>query len=240
MAVNVNFERRNRIMGFDRIRIKENAKKHYELNKWQNVLVCLVAGLISGGIQFVVNISERSGAAGIILGLGLIGLAAGLLVVNVISMGGATWFHRSIKQEGLRMEEMFWTFREDYGGNVLMMFLIGLYTVLWSLLFVIPGIIKAYSYSLAPYIKSENPNISASKAIELSKTMTNGHKMDLFVLGLSFIGWQLLNGLTFGILGIIYVNPYFNAAQAFAYEEIKEDAIASGRISESDLYGYGE
>lgn len=237
MAVNVNFERRNRIMGFDRIRIKENAKKHYELNKWQNVLVCLVAGLISGGIQFVVNIT---GAAGIILGLGLIGLAAGLLVVNVISMGGATWFHRSIKQEGLRMEEMFWTFREDYGGNVLMMFLIGLYTVLWSLLFVIPGIIKAYSYSLAPYIKSENPSISASKAIELSKVMTNGHKMDLFVLGLSFIGWQLLNGLTFGILGIIYVNPYFNAAQAFAYEEIKEDAIASGRISESDLYGYGE
>ena len=147
-------------------------------------------------------------------------------------------FHRSIKTEGLKMEEMFWPFKEDYGGNVLMMFLISLYTALWSMLFVIPGIVKGYSYSLAIYIKSENPNIPASTAIELSKRMTNGHKMDLFVLDMSFIGWGILSAFTLNILGILYVMPYQYASKAFAYEEIKEEALANQIVSEAELYGY--
>lgn len=223
-------------MGFDRIRIKENGKRHYENNKWQNVLVMLILVLVEGGVQIVLRLSNVNWVFAVFMSLASI--AASLLVVSIITMGAATWFHRAIKTEGLKMEEMFWTFKEDYGGNVLMMFLIGLYTALWSMLFVIPGIVKSYSYSMAVYIKSENPNISASKAIELSTRMTNGRKMDLFVLDLSFIGWTLLSALTLNILGILYVYPYLYAAKAFAYEEIKEEALSKQLVSEAELYGY--
>lgn len=223
-------------MGFDRIRIKENGKLHYQNNKWQNVLVILINTLIVGGVQVVVNLSGDDWVLAMFMSL--VSIAVSLLVVNIITMGTMTWFHRSIKTEGLKMEEMFWTFKEDYGGNVLMMFLISLYTALWSMLFVIPGIVKGYSYSLAMYIKSENPNIPASTAIELSKRMTNGHKMDLFVLDMSFIGWGILSAFTLNILGILYVMPYQYASKAFAYEEIKEEALANQIVSEAELYGY--
>lgn len=223
-------------MGFDRIRIKENAKTHYQNNKWQNVLVILINVLIAGGVQVIVRVSNQE--AFLMMFMSLVSIAVTILLTNIVAMGSATWFHRSIKTEGLKMEEMFWTFKEDYGGNVLMMFLISLYTALWSMLFVVPGIVKGYSYSLAMYIKSENPQISASQAIELSKKMTNGRKMDLFVLDLSYIGWFLLSGITFNILGILYVLPYYQAAKAFAYEEIKEEALSKQVVTESELYGY--
>ncbi len=223
-------------MGFDRIRIKENAKTHYQNNKWQNVLVILINVLIAGGVQVIVRVSSEE--AFLMMFMSLVSIAVTILLTNIVAMGSATWFHRSIKTEGLKMEEMFWTFKEDYGGNVLMMFLISLYTALWSMLFVVPGIVKGYSYSLAMYIKSENPQISASQAIELSKKMTNGRKMDLFVLDLSYIGWFLLSGITFNILGILYVLPYYQAAKAFAYEEIKEEALSKQVVTESELYGY--
>lgn len=223
-------------MGFDRIRIKENGKLHYQNNKWQNVLVILINTLIVGGVQVVVNLSGDDWVLAMFMSL--VSIAVSLLVVNIITMGTMTWFHRAIKTEGLKMEEMFWPFKEDYGGNVLMMFLISLYTELWSMLFVVPGIVKGYSYSLAMYIKSENPNIPASKAIELSTRMTNGHKMDLFVLDMSFIGWAILSAFTLNILGILYVIPYQYASKAFAYEEIKEEALANQIVSEAELYGY--
>ncbi len=223
-------------MGFDRIRIKENGKLHYQNNKWQNVLVILINVLIAGGVQVIVRVSNQE--AFLMMFMLLVSIAVTILLTNIVAMGSATWFHRSIKTEGLKMEEMFWTFKEDYGGNVLMMFLISLYTALWSMLFVVPGIVKGYSYSLAMYIKSENPNIPASKAIELSTRMTNGHKMDLFVLDMSFIGWEILSAFTLNILGILYVMPYQYAAKAFAYEEIKEEALANQIVSEAELYGY--
>ncbi len=223
-------------MGFDRIRIKENGKLHYQNNKWQNVLVVLISVLVLGGVQVIVRLSGDNWFVAMFMSL--VSIAASLLVVNIITLGTATWFHRSIKTEGLKMEEMFWPFKEDYGGNVLLMFLIELYTTLWSLLFIVPGIIKGYSYSLAMFIKSENPNIPASKAIDLSKRMTDGRKMDLFVLDLSFWGWFILSGLTLNILGILYVYPYYYAAKAFAYEEIKEEALANQKVSEAELFGY--
>lgn len=223
-------------MGFDRIRIKENGKLHYQNNKWQNVLVILINVLIAGGVQVIVRVSNQE--AFLMMFMLLVSIAVTILLTNIVAMGSATWFHRSIKTEGLKMEEMFWPFKEDYGGNVLMMFLISLYTALWSMLFVVPGIVKGYSYSLAMYIKSENPNIPASKAIELSTRMTNGHKMDLFVLDMSFIGWEILSAFTLNILGILYVMPYQYAAKAFAYEEIKEEALANQIVSEAELYGY--
>ena len=102
-------------------------------------------------------------------------------------------------------------------------FFVGLFTSLWSLLFVIPGIIKGISYSMAPYILAENEGKSALECINESKAMTNGHKMELFMLSLSFIGWALLCGITFGIAAI-WVIPYMQATMTNAYNYLKPAA----------------
>lgn len=94
--------------------------------------------------------------------------------------------------------------------------------VLWSLLFLIPGIIKKYSYSMTPYILHEYPELSASEAIHRSRMMMRGHKFDLFWLQLSFIGWFILSILTAGI-GFLWLAPYYQTAQAAFYEEVKSE-----------------
>jgi uncharacterized membrane protein len=95
--------------------------------------------------------------------------------------------------------------------------------VLWALLFIVPGIIAAYGYALVPYIICDDENLSVTETAILSKEMMNGHKMELFVLHLSFIGWSLLSLFTFGILEIVYVTPYRNAAIAEFYQRVKAE-----------------
>lgn len=109
---------------------------------------------------------------------------------------------------------------DDFWTAFKVNFLVGLFTWLWSLLFLIPGIIKAISYSQAIMIAAENPGISAMEAIERSKAMMEGKKWRYFVLSLSFIGWLLLVPLTFGILSVWLV-PYMNATMANFYQSIK-------------------
>ena len=114
------------------------------------------------------------------------------------------------------------------------MFLRNLFVALWSLLLVIPGIIKLYSYRLVPYILKEHPEISGTQVITISRQMMNGHKWNTFVLDLSFIGWMLLSALTFGILHLFYVGPYMQATDAELYEAVKADyeaRLAAGTVA---------
>ena len=111
-------------------------------------------------------------------------------------------------------------FKNDLVNNIILGILQIVFIFLWSLLFVIPGIVKSYSYAMANYIKSENPSMTGNDAITESRKMMNGHKLDLFLLDLSFIGWILLSILTLGI-GILWVNPYMQASHAHFYEELK-------------------
>ena len=101
-------------------------------------------------------------------------------------------------------------------------FLIYFYLTLWFLLFIIPGLIKLYSYSMAFYVMADNPGISASEALRESKRLMDGHKLDLFILHLSFIGWHLLCVVTFGIMYTYFV-PYFATTMAGFYQEIKSE-----------------
>lgn len=112
-------------------------------------------------------------------------------------------------------------YTEAWGKSILLSFLIWIFTLLWSLLFVIPGIIKAYSYRMAFFILVDNPELSANEALQKSKEMMKGHKLDLFVLDLSFIWWFLLVAITFGVASI-YVAPYIGATQANFYKSLKE------------------
>ena len=118
---------------------------------------------------------------------------------------------------------------------VLAMLLRGVYTFLWSLLFLIPGIVKSYAYSMVPYIIYENPNLTAKQAIALSCKLTDGYKWDLFILDLSFIGWNLLSAITGGILGILYVYPYMGVTHATVYEHLKQSALTGGRVTYLDF-----
>lgn len=107
-----------------------------------------------------------------------------------------------------------------FGDGFCLALLEGLYIFLWALLFIIPGIIAAYRYAMAPFVLLENPDMTASEAIDASKQMMDGHKLDLFCLDLSFIGWSLLNIFTLGI-GSLWLNPYMNAARAAFFRSFR-------------------
>lgn len=104
------------------------------------------------------------------------------------------------------------------------MILSTIYIFLWTLLLIIPGIIKSYSYALTPYILVEHPEMSANEAIEESMMLMDGHKFDLFYLQLSFIGWAILSILSLG-LGFFWLIPYQMTAQAAFYRDIKNEAM---------------
>jgi len=122
-------------------------------------------------------------------------------------------------------------FMRKLGG----MLWVGLWAFLWSLLFVIPGIIKAISYSMTSYILAECPNVQATDAIKLSMRITKGYKGELFVAGLSFIGWLLLGMITCGILIVVHVGPYMNATFAGYYIELRNEAFKKGVVRPEEL-----
>ena len=108
-------------------------------------------------------------------------------------------------------------------------FFSSLFIMLWSLLFVIPGIIKSFSYAMAMYITAENPGISGIDAVTKSKEMMEGYKMELFILSLSFIGWILLGTITFGI-AYIWIVPYMQTTYANFYNKIKPQVYVQNEI----------
>lgn len=109
-----------------------------------------------------------------------------------------------------------------------------LWVFIWSLLFFIPGLIKYISYSQMKYILLENENVSVTKAMRISMIITNGHKMDLFVTMLSFIGWWILSVLTLGI-GFFFLNPYIEMTMVNAYHALMMEALETGKILPEDL-----
>lgn len=119
------------------------------------------------------------------------------------------------------------TFRHTFTGylrNVWAMFLMYMFTFLWALLLIIPGIIKSLSYAMTPFIIKDYPELSANQAINLSVKMMKGHKFDLFYLELSFIGWGILSVFTFG-LGYLWLMPYMYTSMAAFYQDVKNDYI---------------
>ena len=156
---------------------------------------------------------------GTLLLIGVVAAALRILVFNPIEVGCRGFFNSNTKAPAA-LDEMKVGFH-PYGRTVGTMFLRDLFVCLWSMLFVIPGIIKAYSYRMVPYILAENPEIKGKEAIDLSRRMMDGQKWNAFVLDLSFIGWDLLSCLTLGLLGLFYVNPYKYCTGAELYQALK-------------------
>lgn len=211
--------------------IKAEAKSFIGQNArwWKMTLATIAIYLISGGFSIYVNIATvinrddpptTVGYSSSIITLLLIPftIAASGYYLNHIRGFNPEW--KSLYKEGI----------DNYGSYLVTGVLVNAFTVLWSLLFVVPGIIKAIAYSQAKYVIHDNPRLKGKEAIEISKRMTNGFKGDLFSMYLSFIGWYILVGLTGGILSI-YVTPYVETTAAMYYENLKRYSIENGIVA---------
>ncbi|MCR5783748.1 MAG: DUF975 family protein [Clostridia bacterium] len=163
--------------------------------------------------------------------LSTVGTIITLLVSGPLAFGMAAFFVRLTRKREADLGELFSGFKKCLGESVLLALLIGIFTFLWSLLFIIPGIIAGLRYGMAYFILVDNPGMSAKDALDQSKAMMKGNCGKLFVLNLSFIGWGLLCVLTLGI-GFIFLQPYMEASVTEFYNEISgknnEPAFAEG------------
>lgn len=141
------------------------------------------------------------------------------IIGGVIQLGYVKFLLSQHDGKPYEFNDLFSQF-DRFGDGFVQSFLRSLYITLWTLLFIIPGIIAGYSYAMTPFLMAENPELSASQAIAASKEMMKGHKGELFALDLSFIGWALLCILTLNI-GNLWLNPYRNAAYAAFYRELQ-------------------
>lgn len=148
-----------------------------------------------------------------------------IFLLNPITVGLYNAFlayDRDQTQDNI-IESMFRrAFDKNYLHKVLGYFLVNLFVCLWTLLLIIPGIIKAFAYAMTPFILEENPEMPAYDAIKYSEKMMMGHKWELFVLCLSFIGWGILACLTFGI-GFLWLTPYMELSVCEFYEDLKAE-----------------
>lgn len=173
-------------------------------NKWGTVvLAMLIVVLLSGAIN----------------GIPGVGQVASLILSGPLQLGFVIVIMKVLKDEVADVSNVFDGFK-DFMSSFLLYLLNTIFVTLWSLLFVIPGIIASYSYSMSYYILKDNPGMDANEARKASIEMMKGHKWQLFCLEFSFIGWIILSILTFGIL-TLWVGPYMETAKAAFYEELK-------------------
>ena len=172
---------------------------------------------------------------GIIVGV-LSSIAIGGLFIGVFTAGYVAVFMALIRAQKADIGTLFSGCTSNFANNFIAGLLQSIFIALWSLLLVIPGLVKAYSYSMTFYILNDNPGMSGKDAITESRKMMAGHKWELFMLHLSFLGWMLLSCLTFGIL-LLYVAPYMSAAEAAFYEKLKaaaEPAVEAEPVAEAE------
>lgn len=207
------------------------ARENLEGNYWQSVLVAFVAALfgavLTGGTIFSLNVDAElldTLPKIIVRYLMIMGSISGFLglvrfiVGGTVQLGYTQYLLKQHNHAHFDIHDLFSQF-DRFKDGFLQSFLRGLYITLWSLLFIIPGIIKSFSYAMTPFIMAENPDMTAKEAIEASKQMMDGHKGELFMLDLTFIGWELLAALTLNI-GYIFLNPYKNAAYTAFYKNL--------------------
>ena len=143
-----------------------------------------------------------------------------VFICNPVEVGCKRYFLRNLNEKA-QVGNIGYAFDNNYKNITKTMFFRDLYTVLWTLLLIIPGIVKSYEYRMIPYLLAENPQMTKEQAFAESKRMMTGQKWRAFVLDLSFIGWNILSALTLGILGIFYVQPYMDATHAALYEALR-------------------
>lgn len=235
--------------------IKARAKKFLRGAYLQAFVVSLIVAIIAG-TDTIINISERNekyfrryfewlhidfDIFDIILKFMIFFTSFSLLIIifrivigSLIAVGGKKYFIQAV-QGDMDFGYLSHGFTKDrFLEIVLTMFVMSVYIFLWSLLLIIPGIVKSYAYRMVPYILADNPTIGYKRAIELSNDITMGEKFDIFILDLSFMGWYILGFLAL-FVGVLFVKPYEEATNAELYIILREEAISKGLTTYEEL-----
>ena len=219
-----------------RARAWESLKGKY----WMAFAVIIVTGLIGSIGNAFVSFGQQLGEVlglvdpaemdstmvlgalvlnGVVIISAIIGALFSIFVTDALTVGTCNYFIKNTDSKP-SFRDIFSGFKVKYGRNIGTLLFVGIKSVLWTLLFIIPGIIKSYEYSIIPYILADDPEISSKDAFKKAKQMMKGNKWRLFKLEFSFIGWFVLCVLTLGI-GTFFLIPYLNAANAEFYVELK-------------------
>ena len=192
----------------DRVQLKSMAKEQIKGKIWNLLAVMLIIYVIIW-------------AASLILGMiPYVGALLGAVVVMPMTISLIRIYLAVVNEDKKpQIADAFGGY-DDAWSAIKVSLLVTAFTYLWSLLFIVPGIIKYCSYSQAYYILAENKGMSAIEAINRSKAMMEGHKMDFFILGLSFIGWGIVGLITLGV-AYIWIMPYMQATYTNFYNSIK-------------------
>lgn len=203
--------------------LKENAKSALRTTYWPAFWVTILVGLLTINVSSIYNFTNLyDGITGhdllhekwFIESYLLLGLF-NFFISSVILVGLCRFFVRNHYGE-TKLRNLFFGFGRDYGNIFAVLLVTRIIVWLWSLLFLIPGIIANYSYCMVPYLLSENPNMDGKQARRLSIQMTEGQKWNIFVLELSFLGWYLL-GLICLLVGVLLIPPYEYSTKAELY-----------------------
>lgn len=240
--------------------LKQNAKTALLGNRyWMAVAVCLTEAVIMSIFGFITSfdsakIWDLKTAEAILQfaqkssGASLLSMLISIFVGLPLAVGLARYFiHNRFGQTKYTM--LFSSFDVNYGSTVAGMFTTVLFIVLWTFLFVIPGIVKALQYIMVPYILSDNPTMPGGRARQISRGMTNGEKGDVFILILSFIGWYLLAGFVAGLFNMVsaplgslvsavtvaMVSAYVEATFAELYIFMRDRIIRSGMATAAEF-----
>ena len=224
--------------------IKERGRAAFKLNYWKCVLVSFILGFVmSGTTSFSTRttgsseemqqafqemqeslssltpgqqIAVAAGVAGLFTVVFVIALAVKIFLYNPLKVGGLAFFKQNVMFPPADLNEISVGFK-NYMHTFVTLFLNDLFLTLWTMLLIVPGIIKSYSYRMVPYILADEPDLSPTDTITRSRQMMDGHKWHAFCYDISFIGWFLLTIITCGIVGLFWYGPYKNSSDAALY-----------------------
>ncbi|MFO7815183.1 MAG: DUF975 family protein [Halanaerobiales bacterium] len=229
-----------------RSQLKREAKSILKGNYWSAFLVSLIV-LITGGSHNRSEFGSGAGSSGggsfvnidaeiifFVGGLILVLILLRIFIGYILEVGGRKYFIE-LSQGESNLGLLGYVFQEKSYFNVFItMLLRSVYILLWSLLLIIPGIIKYYAYRMVPYILADNPNLGHKRALQLSQQMTQGEKWDIFILDLSFLGWYILGAMVLGI-GVFFVQPYYDSTNAELYLKLRQNAIENNLATQGEL-----
>lgn len=219
---------------WNRKELKEQGRAAVKRNYWKSVLVSAIFMGVIGVAGFGQNSAQDSAQiefcnAWVIASMVLVALLALVVViltyellVNPFEVGVNRFRLNALNDKG-NVSDMGTGFDISYKRNVKVLFFRDLYTVLWLMLFIVPGIVKMYEYRMIPYILADDPDICKSDAFKMSKQMMKGNKWRAFILDLSFILWGFLSLITMGIVGVFWAAPYKQLTDAALYNALKTE-----------------
>lgn len=230
--------------------IKERGRTVLRMNYWKCVLVSFIMGFVlSGSSSFSTNqisnneqvrqafqqlrdamnnmepaerIAVIAAISSVITLAIVVGFLIKIFIYNPLHVGGLAFFKKNVMDPPAELNEIGEGFK-NYLHIFVTLFLTDLFLTLWTLLFIVPGIIKSYSYRMVPYILADEPDLSPTETITRSREMMDGNKWHAFCYDISFIGWWLLTILTCGLVGMFWFGPYKNNSDAALYLAIRGD-----------------